>query len=512
MAELSPLVFLVGAGPGSPGLLTLRAVECLQQADLILYDKLVPVRLLDHAPAGAARICISELGTCHPERYPHVHRAMIDAARQGKRVVRLKGGDPFLFGRGGEEAEALRQAGIAYEIVPGVTSGLAAAACAGIPLTHRAHASAVALVTGHENPAKPGNSLDWAALARFPGTLVVYMGISRLAVIVQTLIEQGKGPDTPAAVVHWGTTGDQQTVEAPLRDLAAAVQAAGVAAPAVVVIGSVVGLRGQLAWFERRPLFGKRVLVTRPANQAGDLVRRLEQFGAVPLVLPAVEIREPPDWAPVDRALAQLAQYHWLVFTSANGVHALVRRLRHQGRDLRALGALCLAAIGPGTADALRTYYLEPDLVPAEFRSEALAAALKEQAAGRRVLLARADRGRDVLRQELAAVAAVDQVAVYSQVDAVTPNADVLDRLRRGEIDYVTLTSSNIARALARVLDAPCRARLEQGAVQAVSISPVTSAAIRELGWPVAAEAAEYTVAGVVDALIQLACSACSVE
>jgi uroporphyrinogen III methyltransferase/synthase len=505
MADPSPLVFLVGAGPGDPGLLTLRAVECLGRADLVLYDKLVPLRLLDHAPAAAERICISELGSCHPERYPHIHRAMIDAARRGKRVVRLKGGDPFLFGRGGEEAEALRKAGIPYEIVPGVTSGLAAAACAGIPLTHRSHASAVALVTGHENPAKPGSSLDWATLARFPGTLVVYMGISRLGLIVQTLIEHGKAADTPAAVVHWGTTGDQRTVVAPLSELPAAVQAAGVAAPAVVVIGSVVGLRGELAWFEGRPLFGKRVLVTRPPHQASDLVRRLEQLGAIPLVLPAVEIREPPDWAPVDRALESLAHYQWLVFTSANGVHALLRRLRQRGQDLRALGTLRLAVIGPGTAEALRSYYLEPDLVPAEFRSEALASALKAHATGQRVLLARADRGRDVLRQELAAVATVDQVAVYTQVDTVTPNAEALDRLRRGEIDYVTLTSSNIARALARVLDAPCRARLEEGEVKVVSISPVTSAAVRELGWPVAAEAKEYTVGGVVEALTSLA-------
>jgi uroporphyrinogen III methyltransferase/synthase len=505
MAEPSPRVFLVGAGPGDPGLLTLRAVECLGQADLVVYDKLVPPRLLDHAPATAQRVCVSDLGGCHAERYPHVHHALIAAARQGKRVVRLKGGDPFLFGRGGEEAESLRQAGIPYEVVPGVTAGLAAAACAGIPLTHRDHASAVAFVTGHENPAKPESGLDWAALARFPGTLVVYMGISRLPLIAQTLLEHGKAPDTPAAVVRWGTTGDQQTVEAPLGDLPAAVRAAGLAAPAIVVIGPVVGLRPALAWFERRPLFGKRVLVTRPPHQAGDLVRRLEQLGAVPLVLPAVEIREPADWTPVDAALADLARYQWLVFTSANGVHALLRRLRQQGRDLRALGPVRLAAIGPATADALRGYHLEPDLVPAEFRSEALAAALRERVAGQRVLLARADRGRDVLRQELATVAEVDQVAVYAQVDAVTPDDEVLDQLRRGEIDYVTLTSSNIARALARALDAPCRARLERGDVGVVSISPVTSEAVRELGWPVAAEATDYTIAGVVEALTRLA-------
>lgn len=498
------MVFLVGAGPGNPGFLTLRAVECLAQADVVLYDKLVPIRLLDHAPAHAQRICVAELPGCHPERYPHIHRTMIDTARQGKWVVRLKGGDPFIFGRGGEEAEALRQAGIPYEIVPGVTAGIAATACAGIPLTHRTHASAVALVTGHENPAKPESVLDWAALARFPGTLVVYMGMSRLPKIVAALIENGKDAQTLAAVVHWGTTGDQQTVEAPLHDLANAVQAAGVTAPAIIVIGEVVGLRSRLAWFERRPLFGKRVLVTRPRHQAGDLVRRLEQLGAVPFVLPAVEVREPDDWTSVDRALADLPNYHWLVFTSSNGVHALIRRLRQTGRDLRALGNLRLAVIGSATADTLRSYHLEPDLVPAEFRSESLAASLKEQAAGQRILLARADRGRDLLRQELATIAQVDQVAVYSQVDALDADSEVFNCLRRGEIDYVTLTSSNIARALARVLDDPCRDRIRAGDVRLISISPVTSATIQELGWPVAAEAVEYTTDGVVEALVSL--------
>src|SRR2546421_12845528 len=262
-----PLVFLVGAGPGHPGLLTLRAVECLARADLVLYDKLVPPRLLDHAPAAAERVCVTDLPGCHPGRYEHIHRSLIDNARLGKRVVRLKGGDPFLFGRGGEEAEALREAGIPYEVVPGVTSGLAAAACAGIPLTHRLHSSAVALITGHEHPGKAQSMLDWQALARFPGTLVFYMGIARLPQIARALIDHGKDPATPAAVIHWGTTGDQQTVEAPLHDLTRTVQAAGLTAPAIIVIGSVAALRPQLAWFEQRPLFGKRVLVTRPRHQ-----------------------------------------------------------------------------------------------------------------------------------------------------------------------------------------------------------------------------------------------------
>jgi uroporphyrinogen III methyltransferase/synthase len=505
MSETSAQVFLVGAGPGHPGLLTLRAVECLARADLVLYDRLVPPRLLDHAPPSCERVCVTDLPGCHPDRWPHIRRLLLDAARQGKVVVRLQGGDPFVFGRGGEEAEALREAGIPYEVVPGVTAGLGAAAYAGIPLTDRRHASGVVFVTGHENPDKPETRVDWAWLARFAGTVVVYMGVSRLPQIVRALLDGGKPADTPAAVIRCGTTGDQRTLEAPLGGLAAAVQREGLTAPALVIIGAVTALRPRLAWAERRPLFGKRVLVTRPRHQAGDLVRRLEELGAVPVVLPAVEVREPADWGPVDAALADLGRYQWLVFTSANGVHFLIRRLRQLGRDLRALGGVQLAVIGPGTADALRSYHLEPDLVPAEFRSEALAAALKERARGQRVLLARADRGRDVLRQELAEVAAVDQVAVYSQVDALEAAPDVLEQLRAGRIEYVALTSSNIARALLRALDAETRGRIEAGTVQLVTISPVTSAAVRELGLPVAAEAAVYTAAGVVDALVRRA-------
>jgi uroporphyrinogen III methyltransferase/synthase len=500
-----PLVFLVGAGPGNPGYLTIRAVECLARADLVLYDKLVPPQMLDHAPATAERLCVTELAERHVERYLPVHRTLIEAARQGKRVVRLKGGDPFVFGRGGEEAEVLREAGIPYEIVPGVTAALGAAACAGIPLTHRLHASAVALVTGHENPAKPESTLDWQALAQFPGTLAIYMGMSRLAVIVRTLLEHGKSADTPAAVVQRATTGEQQTVQAPLAEIAVAAQAAGLSAPAVTIIGPVVDLRSHLAWFEERPLFGKRVLVTRPRHQGAEMIRRLEQLGAVVFVLPAVEIAEPADWTPADRAMDHLTVYQWLVFTSANGVHGFMVRLRGRGRDLRALGTLKLAVIGPATAEALRAYHLNADLVPAVFDSEHLAGALREAAAGQRVLLARANRGRELLREQLAQVARVDEVAVYSQVDAVSPKAEVLDALRCGEIDYVTVTSSNIGRALVQALDAPCRARLEAGGAKLISISRVTTEALRSLNLPVAAEASQATTAGILEALVELA-------
>jgi uroporphyrinogen III methyltransferase/synthase len=502
----APKVFLVGAGPGHPGLITLRGLECLQEADLVIYDKLVSESLLEHAPPGAELMCVTELGKHHVDRYLPVQRAMVEAARKGRCVVRLKGGDPFVFGRGGEEAEALRQANIPYEIVPGVTAALGAAACAGIPLTHRSHASAVAFVTGHENPIKPESALDWAALARFPGTLVIYMGMSRLGQITRSLLDQGKPADTPAAVVQWASTGMQHTIEATLGELGAAAVKEGITAPAVVLIGSVVSMRKELAWFEQRPLFGKRVLVTRPRRQASELVHGLVLLGAVPIILPTVEIKAPADWAPVDRALTKLQVYHWVVFTSVNGVHAFMERLKTVDQDVRAFGTAKLAAIGPKTAEALEQYHLKPDLVPEKFQSENLARVLKERIKpGQRILLARADRGRDLLQKELAGIAQVEQIAVYSQVDAVAADSPALDSLRRGEIEFITLTSSNIARALIRNLDEPCRARLESGAVKLVSISPVTSAEVRQLGLPVAAEAAEATGKGILDALVKLA-------
>jgi uroporphyrinogen III methyltransferase/synthase len=433
-------------------------------------------------------------------------QACIDAARQGKRVVRLKGGDPSIFGRGGEEAEILHQAGIACEIVPGVTAALGAAAFSGIPLTHRSHASGVAIVTGHENPAKAETAIDWHALARFPGTLVIYMGMSRLDRLVHHLLRAGKERTTPAAVVQWATRGEQLTVTAPLGELPDAVRAAGLAAPALIIVGSVVALREKLHWFEKLPLFGRRVLVTRPRHQADELAARITALGGIPSVLPTVEIREPADWCPVDAAIARLTAYHWLVFTSANGVRYFFERLRHQGRDLRAVGHLKLAAIGPKTAEALARYHLDADVVPARYQSEDLAAELSTKIEpGQRVLLARADRGRDLLRQVLAERCEVEQVAVYSQLDAPLADADLLDHLRRGEFDDITLTSTNIARVLVEALDETSRDRLRTGEMGLVSISPVTSEEVRRHGLPVAAEAPEATTDGIVQALVERA-------
>ncbi|MBA4186601.1 MAG: uroporphyrinogen-III C-methyltransferase [Planctomycetaceae bacterium] len=504
-----PNVFLVGAGPGNPGLLTLRAAEVLARADLVLYDQLVPERLLDLASPTARKLCVRDLPGLHPEKYPHIHALLIETARAGQTVVRLKGGDPLIFGRGGEEAEALRTAGISYEIVPGISAAIAAGAYLEIPLTHREYASAIAFVTGHELPNKPGNRIDWKAIAAFPGTLAIYMGIARLPIIVSELIKYGKDPHTPAAIVERVSSGEQRSVYARLCDLEATRRQAGLEAPGLILVGEAISRHAPHPWFESRLLFGRRVLVTRPSHQALGMVRKLEHLGAVVSRFSAVEIREPADFAPVDRALDQLREgaWDWLVFTSANGVHALLRRLESRGDDLRILGRVKIATIGPKTAEALREYRLRANLVPATtYSSEGLADALVEHVVGKRVLLARANRGRELLREELAKQAAeVEQVTVYDQVDTGAQNGTVLDALRRGEIRYITLPSSNIARVLLGAFDETIRNRVTRGEIQLVAISPETGNAVRQLGYPVAAEAEVFTEDGLIEAVVKLA-------
>jgi uroporphyrinogen III methyltransferase/synthase len=504
----NPNVFLIGAGPGNPGLLTLRAAEILARADVILYDQLVPERLLEMAPSTSTKVCVRDLPGQHPDKYPMVHKVLIDEARQGKTVVRLKGGDPLIFGRGGEEAEALRSAGVTYEIIPGVTAALAAGAYLEIPLTHRNHASAIALVTGHELPNKPGNKLDWKALASFPGTLAIYMGIAKLPGIVSALLEHGKAPSTPAAIVERASCGEQRAIYTTLANLEASRRSGGLEAPALILIGEVVGHRPDHPWSESRPLFGQRILVTRPAHQASGMIAKLEALGAVIARFSTIEIREPVDFAPLDRALGQLrdGMWDWLLFTSANGVEALIRRLESSGRDLRDLGCVKLAAIGPKTSASLRKYHLRADIVPdATFSSEGLVAALRPHVVGQRVLMARANRGRELLLNELRKVAmAVEQVTVYDQVDAVAPSPDVMDALRRGEIRYIPLPSSSIARGILGAFDETIRGRVERGEIRLVAISPETGNAIRELGYPVAAEADIFTEDGLIDAIVKL--------
>jgi uroporphyrinogen III methyltransferase/synthase len=501
MSDARGIVTLVGAGPGDPGLLTRRGYDALRSAEVVVYDHLANDRLLDIAPATALRICAGKSSGRHTIPQEDINRLLVEHARLGRRVVRLKGGDPFVFGRGGEEAEHLQAEGIPFVVVPGVTAGVGVTAYAGMPVTHRGDSSAVAFVTGHNDP-DADDRLDWQALASFPGALVVYMGVTRLAALCRVLIRHGKPSETPAAMIQWGTLPRQRTVVATLADLPDRVAAAGLGAPALLVVGQVVVRRENLAWFENQPLFGRRIVVTRPEGESDRSASLLEGLGAEVLVAPTVTIQPIDDPGPMDDAIRRLAEFDWLVFTSSNGVTHFLDRLPALGRDLRALGRLKIAAIGPATAETLARYRLRADLVPESYRSEALAESLAREAAGKRILLARADRGRVLLKEELERVAHVEQVAVYRNLDAESLPADVARRIEEGSVDWITLTSSAITARLHAMLSETARGRVGRS-IRLASISPVTSDAARRLGWEVAAEAEEYTWDGLVAAILR---------
>lgn len=492
-------VYLVGAGPGDPGLLTLRGLECLRRADVVIYDYLANPRLLDFARPEAERACVGRHGRSRLWTQAEINARMIQAAQTGRVVVRLKGGDPAVFARAAEETDALTRALVPFEIVPGVTAGLAAGSYAGISLTHRDAASAVALVTGQEDEDKAGLTLDYAALARFPGTLVFYMGVTTAPTWAAALLAAGKPAETPVAVVRRCSLPDQRTLVCTLGDVAATLNAESrLRPPAIIIVGDVAADAARGSWFTQRPLAGQTVLVSRPLEQADALRRPLEELGAETWLQPAIEIGPPDDSRPLEDALSRLSEFRWIVFSSVNGVRSFCERLLASGRDMRALGTAKLAAVGPGTAEELRRYSLVADLVPATYRAESLAAELAETAAGASFLLVRASRGREVLAEMLAAAGGqITQVVAYRSGDVVAADPEVARRLSAGEIAWTTVTSSAIARSLVRLFgDSLRRTRL-------VSISPVTSATIRELGFEPAAEAEVYTMAGLVAALVK---------
>ncbi len=474
-------------------------------ADVVVYDHLINERLLDLAPPEALRVSAGKSIGRRDMTQDRINAILVEHALAGRTVARLKGGDPLVFGRGAEEAGFLRGRGVPFEIVPGVTAGVGATACAGIPVTSRDVASAVAFVTGHRapSPGAPNSSaaIDWSALARFPGTLVFYMSVTQLPDVTRALIEGGKPPETPAAMIESGATPFQRVVEGELATIADRAREAQVHPPGLLVVGEVAARRAGLAWYEARPLFGRRIVVTRPREEAARGATALERMGAEVLIAPTVEILPVADFGPLDAAIGRLDGYDWLVFTSVNGVDRFFERLLALGKDLRALGRVKLAAIGATTAEALGRFHLRADLVPPSFRSESLAEELVKVAAGTRILLARADRGRTVLQDELRRVAEVDQVAVYRNADAESIPERVLSRLEEGSIDWITLTSPAIATRLHALLSPEARARVGREAKLA-AISPVTTAAARALGWEVAVEAAAHTWEGLVEALV----------
>jgi uroporphyrinogen III methyltransferase/synthase len=488
-APTGPNVALIGAGPGDPGLLTLRAIELIAVADVVLYDRLIPSEALDHARADAELIYVGKEGEGPSVDQAETERLLVEHGRAGKRVARLKGGDPFVFGRGGEEAQVLRAAGIDFEVVPGVTAGVAAPAYAGIPVTHRDHASAVAFITGHEDPAKPESAIDWDALARFPGTLVFYMGVRRLPANAQALIDSGRSPDEPAAVIERGTLPGQRTVVATLATIAGAVADAGIKAPAITLVGDVAGLHEELVWIERRPLHGRTVAVTRARTQASGLAKRLRTLGANVVEAPSIRI------VARDVEVPPLDGYDLVCLTSPNGVDLLFERLYESGRDARALSGATIAAIGPGTARALREHGVLADVMPEQFVAESLVAALKDVPVTR-ALIARAAEARDVLPDALRERGAeVDVLALYDTV-AESLDADTIAAVRAA--DDVTFTSSSTVALLAQAMGGS----LDLGAARAVSIGPVTSATLREHGVEPAVEAKRHDIDGLVTALV----------
>jgi uroporphyrinogen III methyltransferase/synthase len=490
-------VYLVGAGPGDAGLITARGLRCLQAADVVLYDYLANPRILEACP-GAVCICIGRHGKGKVWSQAEINARLIAEAHAGNTVVRLKGGDPGVFARLAEETDALDAAGIRYEVVPGITAAMAVASYCGVPLTHRDVASAVAFVTGQQKQDdEHAAPLDYRALARFPGTLVFYMGVTTARHWSQELISGGMRPDMPVAIVRRCTWPDQMTLRCQLNEVADVLARRHLRPPVLVIVGDVVSRSRGDTWFTERPLFGKRVLVTRPLEQTVSLRESLEQLGAEVLVQPAIEIGPPEDWGRVDSTLSRLDQFDWLVFSSANGVRAVMHRIRDLGGDARWLGRLKLAAIGPGTSAELEKFHLKADLVPHEFRAESLAEELAGQGSGRRFLLARASRGREVLGQRLVAAGGeVEQIVVYQSRDMTQADATILAALAAGEVDWITVTSSAIARSLANLFGAQLRnSRL-------VSISPITSQTLRELGFEPAAEARQYTMPGIVQAML----------
>lgn len=496
-------VFLIGAGPGDPGLLTVKGMRCLEGADAVVYDALADRRLLRHARPEAERIYVGKTAGRHTLPQAEINRLLVELARAGKVVARLKGGDPFIFGRGGEEAEELVAAGIPFEVVPGVTSAVAAPAYAGIPLTHRDFTSTVAFVTGHEDPTKDESSIAWAQIATGIGTLVFFMGVGRLPEIVGQLLRHGRPAETPAAVIRWGTRADQVVVTGTLGDLVE--KSHGMKPPALIVVGEVVRLRETLAWFEARPLFGNRILVTRAREQASEFARRLEEAGAEVVEAPAIRIVPPESWGPLDAAIGRLGEFRWLILTSANGVRCFWERLRLAGRDARDLAGIRLAAIGPATAEALEARGLAADVIPPEFKAEALVEALAgEPLEGVGVLIARAAEAREVLPEALAARGArVEVVPAYRTVQALeSPEAEeVRTLLREGRIQVVTFTSSSTVRYFLELVGPEAAELLRE--VVVASIGPITAETASRYGIATQVMPERYTIPGLVEALIR---------
>lgn len=493
-------VYIIGAGPGDAGLITIKAVQALKLADVVVYDNLVNEELLKYAPAQARFIYAGKKGGDHTLSQDKINELLAREALDGNTVARLKGGDPFIFGRGGEEAEVLVARAVPFEVIPGVTSAIAVPAYAGIPLTHRGLTSTVAFITGHEDPTKDKSDIDWQALCGI-GTLVFLMGVKNLGQITEALISRGKLPDTPAALIRRGTTPQQEVITGTLATIVELAQVNHFKPPAILVVGQVVDLRNTLRWFDTQPLFGMGVVITRPERQADDLARLLAAQGASSIAFPTIAIEPPKDWHDLDYAIDQLESYHWLIFTSANGVHFFFERLREKGRDVRDLKGIKICCIGPATAGQIEARGIRVDMVPDEFIAEGL---LKSFAAmdlsGKKILIPRAAKARDVLPEGLKKQGAeVDVVTTYQTVNSGRKKEELAKLIDAGDVDVITFTSSSTVNNFVEIMGADYAL---PSSIQIACIGPVTAATAKKSGFKIDIEQEEYTMEGLVQSLV----------
>ncbi len=498
-------VYLVGAGPGDPGLITVKGRECISSADVVIYDYLANPVFLSYAKEGAERIYVGKKGGHHTVPQEGINDLIVERAKRGLTVARLKGGDPFIFGRGGEEAEELAQAGVDFEVVPGVTSAIAVPAYAGIPLTHRDYTATLAFITGHEDPEKKESNIAWDKLATGAGTLVFLMGVGNLPAIAVRLMAHGRNPATPVAVIRCGTGPDQETLVGTLEDIAELAEENGMKPPAIIVVGEVVRLRERLEWFEKRPLFGRRIVVTRAREQASGFMERLSQLGAECIQFPTIEVVPPESFEPMDSAIEHLSQYDWLLFTSVNGVRFFLERLHFLGRDVRDLKGVKLGAIGPKTAGAWMKMGIKPDLVPGEYRAEAIVEGLGGFGIkGKKILIPRAVKAREILPLELRKMGAV--VEVVPAYQTVRPDDDVelvKGMLERKEVHMVTFTSSSTVTNFVEMFRTWKETLIEEMAsVASACIGPVTAKTAEGYGFSVDLMPSEYTIDALTEEIV----------
>lgn len=497
-------VYLIGAGPGDPGLLTLKGKRCIEEADVIVYDHLVNKKLLEFTKDSAEIIYVGKVAGKHTKSQDDINSLLVSKTKEGKVVARLKGGDPFIFGRGGEEALELVNNGIHFEVVPGVSAATSVPAYAGIPLTHRDFNSSIALITGHEDPSKGGSKIEWKGLSTCIENLIFFMGAKNISNIVKKLIENGRNPDTPIAVIRWGTTPQQKTIVGTLNNILKKTKEKEIKPPSIIVVGKVVALREKLNWFEKKSLFGKRILITRPKGQAESFIELLEKEGAITIQFPAIETVPPDSWDMLDNAINKLDSYQWLIFTSVNGVRFFMERLKIKGKDVRELKNIKICAIGPKTAAAVESLGIKVDAVPERYIAEGVIEEMRKKGIkGKRVLLPRAVIARDILPDKLTDMGAkIDVVDAYKTVRPKEEISGIKNMLEGGEIDVITFTSSSaVKNFMSYISGNDIKKTLKN--ITIACIGPITAKTVREFGIKSHIVADRYTIEGFTEKIIE---------